>query len=331
MTSDSEMTDNSPLQATRPPTPAESLRKLYSPRTLDSSESSSATSDEGDDSTSDTTVTDVSKLSAGRMSTSSAKIRELDAVIQRQHKLAAKKEAKSSERISSIERQLHRIHDLDSKLDEVQTDFGARLNLFEARMVESVTSNMTSNLQQMLAVVNKLSASKNSKCDDTVLSITEVPVTVDPSSILRNELGYHTTGSSSDSASSSSSNLNGTSSSSNSSLSVESSSKIQSPDHKRPRSKKKLLKPSIRRHLDAAMEAAGNSPPSSPFASQSTTDSLDHAMQQVDEILKTDFSSTAVHTVLSKTDPESQYTAKSTSHEDSKQSATYSLDRESVI
>ena len=91
------------------------------------------------------------------MSTSSAKIRELDAVIQRQQKISSKKDAKSSERISSIERQLHRIHDLDSKLDDVQADFGNRLQLLEARMVESVTSTMNSNLQQLMAVVSKLS------------------------------------------------------------------------------------------------------------------------------------------------------------------------------
>ena len=334
VTPDSDMTDTP--QAVRPPTSAESLRQLYRQRshTSDSSETPSATSDDDDELTSASTATgDTSKLSAGRMSTSSAKIRELDAVFQRQNKVNAKKEAKSSERLSSIERQLHRIHDLDAKLDDVQTDFGVRLNLFEARMVESVTTNMTASMQQLISVVNKLSASVPNR-EDTTLSITEIPATIDPASILRNELLYTAQGSNSSSDStlaSNSSNLNGTSSSSNSSsTSVESSSKIKSPEHKRLRSKKKQLKSSIRRHLDSAMEAASFSPPRSPTQTQSTVDSLDHAMQQVDGIMKTDFRSTDALMELSPPDPESQYTAESVAEEDSKQPATPSPGRSAV-
>ena len=334
VTPDSEMTDTS--TSTLPPTPAESLRNLYRQRsnTSDSIETPSATSDDDDELTSASTATDSSsKLSAGRMSTSSAKIRELDAVIQRQQKVNAKKEAKNSERLSSIERQLHRIHDLDTKLDDVQADFGSRLNLFEARMVESVTTNMTASMQQLLTVVNNLSSSAQLPRDDTTLSITEIPATIDPTSVLRNELLYTAQGSSSSSDStlaSSSSNLNGTSSSSsNSSMSVESSSKIQSPEHKRPRSKKKPLKSSIRRHLDSAMEAASSSPPRSPSLTQTTVDSLDHAMHQVDGIMKTDFRSTDALMMLSPPDHESQYTAESAAEEDSKQPATPSPGRSS--
>jgi hypothetical protein len=111
-------------------------------------------------------------------------------------------------------------------------------------MVESVTSQMSSNMQQLLDVVNKLTASGSPARDDTNISITEIPATIDPTSILRNELLYTAHGSQSSSSESTlasiSSNLHGTSSSSSSSISVESSSKIQSPEHKRPRSKKKL-------------------------------------------------------------------------------------------
>ena len=130
----SDMTETSPTHAVRPPTPAESLQKLYRQRHPNSSAAphdASRSSDDSDDSTSAATATETSKLSEGRMSTSSVKIRELDAVLQRQNRINAQKEAKSSERMSSIERQLHRIHDLETKLDEAQTDFGCRLNLFE--------------------------------------------------------------------------------------------------------------------------------------------------------------------------------------------------------
>jgi hypothetical protein len=327
----SDMTDTAPC----PPTSAESLRQLYRQRSLTSDSSDipfSATSDEDDELTSASTVSNTSKLSAGRMSTSSAKIRELDAVIQRQHKITAKKEAQSSERLSSIERQLHRIHDLDAKLDEVQTDFGNRLNLFEARMLASVTSNMSDNMQQLIAVVNQLSSSAQPIRDDPTLATTDTPNITDPTSILRNELLYTAQGSSSSSDStlaSNSSNLDGTSSSSNSSMSAESTSKIQSPEHKRPRSKKKSLKPSIRRYLDSALEAASSSQPPSPIPTQHTVDSLDHAMQQIDDIMKTDFSSTDVQTSIL-TDPESQYTAEPAANVDSKQPATLSPGRSSV-
>ena len=319
-TPDSDMTELSPPQVVRPPTSQESLQKLYRQHTLNSSSSadeSRTVDDDDDESTSATTVTGTSNLSAGRMSTSSAKFRELDAVLQRQSKTNAQKEAKSSERISSIERQLHRINDLDSKLDKVQADFGCRLNLFEARMVESVTATMNSNMQQLIGLVNKLAASELNNHSDTTLSITEIPATVDPSTVLRDQLLY-TNGSSSSSTSnseslSSSSNLqHSKSSSDSSSMSVESTARIQSPEHKRLRSGKKQLKASIRRHLDSALEAVCDSQPSS-LAPPSTVDSLDKVMTEVEEIMKTDFSSIE-HTIVNPdtTDLANQYTAGST-------------------
>lgn len=65
-----------------------------------------------------------------------------------------------------IERQLHRINDLDSKLDNVQTDFGQRLNIFENCMVDTVKghiessnhnmANMNNSLEKLMAVVDTL-------------------------------------------------------------------------------------------------------------------------------------------------------------------------------
>lgn len=100
------------------------------------------------------------------MSTCSAKIRELDEKIQRQRLNDEQKEAKQSERVSHLERQIRRISDLDAKLDDVQTDFGRRLILFENRMVDTVNGhiktsitamgNMNSNLNKLMAVVGAL-------------------------------------------------------------------------------------------------------------------------------------------------------------------------------
>ena len=76
------------------------------------------------------------------------------------------------------------------------------------------------------------------------------------------------------------------------------------------------------------MEAVQTSPPSIPHPTQSSFDSLDHAMQQVDDILKMDFSSTeAQQDPEAITDPESQYKADSTHQEDSKQPASPSPGR----
>jgi hypothetical protein len=77
------------------------------------------------------------------------------------------------------------------------------------------------------------------------------------------------------------------------------------------------------------LEAASSSQPPSPIPTQHTVDSLDHAMQQIDDIMKTDFSSTDVQTSIL-TDPESQYTAEPAANVDSKQPATLSPGRSSV-
>jgi hypothetical protein len=338
---DSDITESSPTQAVRPPTSAESLQKLYRRRTFNSSAQSeevSQTSDECDESTSATTATETSKLSEGRMSTSSAKIREIDAVLQRQNKINAKKEAKSSERISSIERQLHRINDLETKLDDAQTDFGCRLNLFETRMVESVTSTMNSNMQQLMGLINQLSSHDKENHSD-LLSITEIPAPMDPSTVLRDQLLYtrESSSSSTSNSGSQSSSSNPTfksSSSSSSAMSVESSARIQSPEHKRLRSGKKPLKTSIRRHLDSAMEAVSNPPvPNlSPPSTAESHDSLDKVMTEVEDILKTDFSSTD-HIIdqTETTDPESQYTAGLQSTQDTNTTASPSPGRASDI
>ncbi len=186
---------------------------------------------------------------------------DVDAVIQRQKKTNDRKDAKNSERLSLIERQLHRIDDIESKLDNVKTDFGQRLNIFETRMVETVQGHIESSnynldnlnitLEKLMSVVNMLvshsgnpsssslttTAAATSKCNS--LALVALTHTID------GEL----------------SGSNSYSSSSQSSMSVESTSAIQSPEHKRLRSGKKPTKESVRRHLAMEMEAANQSPP----------------------------------------------------------------------
>jgi hypothetical protein len=174
------------------------------------------------------------------MSTSSAKIRELDAVIQRQKKTNDKKDAQHSERISMIERQLHRIHDLDSKLDNVQTDFGQRLNIFENRMVDTVKghiessnhnmANMNNSLEKLMAVVNTL-VSQN---DTNTASLKHRTDTTVPPTLQATAGHPHSTD-----ANSSGSYSN--SSSSGSSMSADSTGMVQSPEHKRLKARKRSL------------------------------------------------------------------------------------------
>ncbi|KAI2507667.1 hypothetical protein MHU86_6760 [Fragilaria crotonensis] len=143
-----------------------------------------------DSSTAGSTVTSPSKLSDGRMSTSSAKLRELDVAIQRQKKTNEKQDAKNSERLSHIERKLHRIDDIDTKLDEVQTDFGQRLTIFESRMVETVKGhiesshhnmeNMNTSLEKLMLVVNRLLTHSGNPSNNSTLDPMSVSDPIDP-------------------------------------------------------------------------------------------------------------------------------------------------------
>ncbi|KAI2491347.1 hypothetical protein MHU86_23201 [Fragilaria crotonensis] len=186
---ESGITDSSSVsQITRPLTSAESLRQQYSQRRHKSDSSGDQQSD--DSSTAGSTVTSPSKLSDGRMSTSSAKLRELDVAIQRQKKTNEKQDAKNSERLSHIERKLHRIDDIDTKLDEVQTDFGQRLTIFESRMVETVKGhiesshhnmeNMNTSLEKLMLVVNRLLTHSGNPSNNSTLDPMSVSDPIDP-------------------------------------------------------------------------------------------------------------------------------------------------------
>ena len=267
-------------------TPAESLRHQYSQR-FHNSEATENTPE--DESTAASTAT-ASKLSDGRMSTSSAKLRELDAVIQRQKKTNEKKDAQNSERISLIERQLHRINDLDSKLDDVKTDFGHRLHLFETRMVDTVKGqiessnhnmeNMNVSMEKLMSVVNK--RVQQSGIDrESSQELTEAHEPNDNSTaLIARPQPYEGAKSAS------------TSSSSRSSMSTESIGLIQSPEHKRRKSGKKPAKESVRRQLHPSLEVARHSPVSTTIDQQESFDSLDLAMQQMEEIVQADHSKT---------------------------------------
>ena len=278
-------TASSTSQVTRPLTPAESLRQQYSQRT-----GHSESTNFEDDSTTASTATAPSKVSDGRMSTSSAKIRELDAVLQRQKKSNEKKDAKQSERVSQIERQLHRINDLDTKLDNVQTDFGLRLNIFETRMVETVKDQM----EKLMLVVNSLVPTNES--NEEVMQLTSGENHFEPDESAANATQSQSTSvadsGQSDLEAGDQSGSNSNSSSSGSSMSAESTGIVKSPAQKRLKSRTKKqktpLKESIRRRLDEAMEAAHTPMPNSDSdSSESLTESIRRRLDEVQEAAHT--------------------------------------------
>ena len=266
-----------------------------------------------DDITTTSTETAPSKVSAGRLSASAAKLRDLDAMIQRQKTINDQKDAKQSERVSHLERQISRLDELDAKLDGVQADFGRRLNLFEDRMVDTVKNhiessnstmdNMNSNIAKLMSVVNKLVAtrdreffSQHGQADDT----SQEPALRDPSSKTNEGDVFDNKKSSSQSHSSSS----------RSAMSDESSVLIQSPEHKRMRSGRKEGKASVRRCLDTFLADAQDTRIIDILHQQESFDSLDRVVQDMDAI-----TNEASQTTSLPTDLESQYNSKSSTED----------------
>ena len=121
--------------------------------------------DQSDTDTVDTDMSDTSrstspsKLSSDRMSTTSARFREIDKIINIQKQANSKQEQLASDRLSQIERQLHRINDMDGKLDSVKTEFATRLEDFEGKILSSMKSQIDASgaaLASMNAKLEKL-------------------------------------------------------------------------------------------------------------------------------------------------------------------------------
>ena len=142
-------------QATMPPTSAESLRQQY--RVHDQGQDASTVDTEHSDSSRSTSP---SKLSSSRMSTTSAKLREIDVFLHQQKEAREKNEQLASDRISQMERHLYRIQ------DAVKQDVSTRLTAFEDRLLESMKTqvqtsgdamdSMNAKLEKLMSVVEKV-------------------------------------------------------------------------------------------------------------------------------------------------------------------------------
>ena len=303
---DSVSITSSVTQASRPLTPQESLRQQLDkriaslddkPSTASDTHKNSASTVNSDESTIATTVSDKSKGS-GRMSTSSAKIRQLDEILQRYKQDSAQSQAQQSERVSQMERQLQRVQEFDSKLDTIQTDFATRINLLEGRMEESMNNNMA----KLMALVQSMNSvqhpSTPTKQTPTNSSSTS-PQAADLAAL--HQLNNLDSDGSSTLASSSSKA---------SGMSIESTDPMQSPDHKKHKSasrkgpsKKKVLKESIRRRLDELNESRTYE--TGETGSHSSSDTLDKITDEMNEIME---SETAISNLIPPTS-ERQYTA----------------------
>jgi hypothetical protein len=252
-----------------------------------------------------------SMLSSDRMSTSSAKIREIEAVVSRQKQHLEKNEQLVTDRLAYIERHVHRMNeDIEKKLEGVQTQVAEQLTSFENRMLDtlqnqveasgSAMSSMNDKLEKLLlavaVVMNKdevsqLSVSTRSPSPATAsaehqntaerLSTSPTPGTRPPmeSTEVPNVL----------------------------TLSEGSKTPIQSPEKKRLRSAKKhLLKDSIRQHLDH---------PSSPSLSPMSDHHIDD-LESIPDELMTPREGTPSPPLQPFSDLESQYTATTRKHKD---------------
>ena len=286
----SDTTASSVTQASNrpPPTSLEALRAQLKERergNLEESSVNSASSElsEGSDRSEDTTTASTKSgksKDSSRMSTSSAKVRQLDEVLKRYKTDSAHLHAKQSERVSQMERQLHRVHEFDSKLDSIQTDFVARLNLFEGRMEETMNSNMA----KLLALVQNIhpssstrSTSPSNRAQSTTHRPHMSPTSADSTAL--EQINHPDSDGSSTMASSSSKA---------SVMTVESVDPIQSPDHKKLKStgkgaRKIKLKDSIRRRLDEINDSHTSA---SVIATQDSSDSLDLiVLDEMDSIM----------------------------------------------
>ena len=236
-------------QATTQSTTGDSLRKRS--RDDDKSQAEAQAMDTSSVSTTESTVTETTNLTNGRLSTSSVKFREFNAILLRQKQDAEQAAAKASDRISTIDRQLYRINDKDQKLSEVQDDLARRFTLFEDRLLDAMKIHIGqsgSNMALMETRMEKLLSfveSASGKVPSNSIMVDEMQDSTSDELAISNIDDTHpfsqsdsTAGECTDSRVSEESKAS-TLSSGADSMDADSVCQISSPDHKRQRSNKK--------------------------------------------------------------------------------------------
>ena len=212
-----------------------------------------------------------SMLSSDRMSTSSAKIRGIEAVVSRQKQHLEKNEQLVTDRLAYIERHVHWMNeDIEKKLKGAQTQVAEQLTSFENRMLDTLQSQVEASGSAMSSMNDKLEklllavAVVMNKDEVSQLSVSksQSPAILPVDHQITESLPTAPLAGSSPRA------MEQTGVSNVLTLSEGSKTPIKSPEKKRLRSAKKHhLKDSIRQHLEHP-----SSPSSSPMSDHQIED-----------------------------------------------------------
>jgi hypothetical protein len=264
---------------------------------------SSQTSDQT--ATTDTSREDsASRLSSDRMSSSSAKLRNIEEVVKRYKKSLQKNEQMVTDRFAHIERHVHRMNEeIEKKLEGVQAQVTQQLTTFENRMLDT--------LQSQVEMSGSAMTSMNAKLEKLLLAVEVVmnkdeTLSADQSSEAPNDSNAYLT-SEADTLLTPDRNL-----SDNTTVPVtcgtpllSAGTPIRSPEKKRQKSakKKRVLHSDIRQHLQHPTT------PSSPMSDSSSQPS----MTITEDFMPSD---RIPSPSTSYPDLESQYKAKTRQHKD---------------
>ena len=303
---DQSSKSSSPMETDRSETSEQSPSTTETPHHQDTDQSSqisdhTATTDTSrDDST--------SRLSSDRMSSSSAKFRNIEEVVKRTKQAMQKNDQMVTDRFAHIERHVHRMNqEIEQKLEGVQAQVTQQLTTFENRMLDTLQSqvemsgsamtSMNAKLEKLLLAVEVV-MNKDEVTSTDQTSVASNESTAFPSSVVDSPLTPAHTPDNTTPASATDGPL----------LPFTGTTPIRSPEKKRQKSAKKkhALNPAIRQHLDHPPT------PSSPMSDNTSNPSL----MISDEVLTPRDRTPSPPNSFS--DLESQYKAKTRQHKDNK-------------
>jgi hypothetical protein len=253
-----------------------------------------------------------SRLSSDRMSSSSAKFRNIEEVVKRNKQALQKNEQMVTDRFAHIERQVYRMNEeIEKKLEGVQAQVTQQLITFETRMLDTLQSQVEMSGSAMTSMNAKLE--KLLLAVEVVLNKEEVN-SADQTSVAPNESNAFPS-SAVDSPltpAQTSDNTNLGPATGGPLLPFAGNTPIRSPEKKRqkPAKKKRALNSAIRHHLDHPTS------PSSPMS-----DNTSNSPMMISEDLLTPRDQTP-SPPNSFSDLESQYKAKTRQHKDNKRQHT---------
>ena len=250
-----------------------------------------------------------SRLSSDRMSSSSAKFRNIEEVVKRSKQAMQKNEQMVTDRFAHIERHVHRMNqEIEKKLEGIQAQVTQQLTTFENRMLDTLQSqveisgsamtSMNAKLEKLLLAV-EVDMNKDEVTSTDQTSVAPNESNAFPSSVVDSPLTPAQTSDNNTLVPVTGGPL----------LPFTGTTPIRSPEKKRQKSAKKkhALNPAIRQHLDHPPT------PSSPMSDNTSNPSM-----MISDDLLTPRDRTRPSPPNSFSDLESQYKAKTRQHKDNK-------------